>query len=98
MWKSSKMDPVNDKNNIFHDLLEACKYSVPGSRLSNSLRNRLEKYPLNIRREIVNRVKVGCSPLFLACKKGQTEIVEYLISVCGADIEQRGLYEVQDDR
>ncbi|RZC37495.1 Fe hyd lg C, Ank 2 and/or zf-C3HC4 3 domain containing protein [Asbolus verrucosus] len=33
-----------------------------------------------------------------ACKKGQTEIVEYLITVCQADIEQRGLYEVPDDR
>ena len=26
------------------------------------------------------------------------EIVEYLMSLCDADLEQRGLYEVQDDR
>ncbi len=41
--------------------------------------------------------KDGCSPLFVACKKGNVEIVEYLISTCGADVEQRGLYEVPDD-
>ena len=33
-----------------------------------------------------------------ACKKGNVEIVEYLISVCQADLEQRGQYEVSDDR
>lgn len=98
MWKSSKLDPVNEKNKIFHDLLEECRHLMPGARLSYSLRNRLEKFSPEIRREIVNRVKVGCSPLFLACKKGQTEIVEYLITTCQADIEQRGLYEVPEDR
>lgn len=98
MWKSSKLDLVNDKNNIFHDLIEACKHSASTTRLSFSLRNRLEKYPISIRKEIVNRVKVGCAPLFMSCKRGQTDFVEYLITTCGADIEQRGLYEVPDDR
>lgn len=92
------MDPVNEKNKIFHDLLDACRFTSPGWGLSHSLLGRLEKYPPNIRREIVNRVKVGCTPLFLACKRGLTKIVEDLITVCQADIEQRGLYEVADDR
>ncbi|KAK5644465.1 hypothetical protein RI129_005765 [Pyrocoelia pectoralis] len=57
-----------------------------------------EKFPLEIRTEIVNRIKGGCAPLFIACKRGQTEVVEYLITVCRADLEQRGLYEVPDER
>lgn len=92
------VDPVNEKDDCFHDLIEECRFVTPGGRLSYSLRNRLELFAPEIRREIVNRMKVGCSPLFIACKKGQTEIAEYLITVCNADIEQRGLYEVPDDR
>jgi len=33
----------------------------------------------------------------VACKKGNVEIVEYLVGVCGSPVEQRGLYEVPDD-
>lgn len=95
MWK---VDPVNERDLIFHELVDECKHAVPGARLSYTLRNKLEKYPIEVRRDIVNRVKVGCSPLFIACKKGQTEIVQYLIKVCAADIEQKGLFEVQEDR
>lgn len=91
-------DPVNEKDLIFHELIEECKHAPPGARLSYSLRNKLQKFSDEARRDIVNRVKVGCSPLFIACKKGQTEIVQYLINVCHADIEQRGLYEVAEDR
>jgi ankyrin repeat protein len=43
-------------------------------------------------------MKEGCAPLFIACKKGNVEIVEYLITICNADVEQRGKYEVPDDR
>jgi ankyrin repeat protein len=46
----------------------------------------------------VSRTLHGCSPLFVACKRGHLEIVEYLITVCDADVEQSGLFEVQDDR
>ncbi|XP_060529006.1 protein fem-1 homolog CG6966 [Cylas formicarius] len=98
MWKISKIDSVGEKDSIFHELIDECKRCSPGARLSFQLRNRLEKLSPEVRQEIVNRVKVGCSPLFIACKKGQVEIVEYLISVCGADVEQKGIYEVQEDR
>lgn len=40
----------------------------------------------------------GCAPLFMACKRGNVEICEYLITVCDADIEQRGIFEVPQDQ
>lgn len=98
MFKTHKVDLINEKDDCFHELLEECKHAPPGARLSYTLRNRLEKFPPATRSEIVNRIKAGCSPLFIACKRGQAEIAEYLITLCNADIEQRGLYEVQDDR
>lgn len=98
MWKHSKTDPVSEKDAIFHELVDEVKHSTPGAKISFVLRNKLEKFSFDARKEIVNRVKQGCSPLFIACKKGQVEIVEYLIQTCGADIEQKGLYEVQEDR
>lgn len=99
MWIThNKVDIVNQKEQCFNDLIEECKHAAPGARLSYNIRNRLEKFPLEVRKEIVNKVKVGCAPLFIACKRGHVEIAEYLITVCNADIEQRGLYEVPDDR
>ncbi|XP_022900718.1 protein fem-1 homolog C isoform X2 [Onthophagus taurus] len=99
MWKShNKVDVVSQKDDCFQDLIEECKGLPPGSKLSYSLRSRLEKFSLAVRKEIVNRVKIGNAPLFIACKKGQLEIVEYLVNSCGADIEQGGCYEVPDDR
>lgn len=98
MWKHTKTDYVSEKDALFHDLVDEVNRSNPGARLSFTLRNKLEKYSLNTRKEIVNRVKQGCSPLFIACKKGQQEIAEYLIRTCGANIEQKGTYEVQEDR
>lgn len=50
------------------------------------------------RKTIVNRPYEGCAPLFISCKRGNVEIVEYLIQHCQADIEQRGVFEVMDDR
>lgn len=58
----------------------------------------LFSYPREIRREICKRTRDGTAPLFIACKRGNAEIVEYLVIVCDANIEQRGLYEVPDDR
>ncbi|KAF5296678.1 hypothetical protein FQR65_LT10219 [Abscondita terminalis] len=99
MWKTlNKLDMVSQKEDCFIELIEECKHVPPGAKLSYNLRNRLEKFSRETRAEIVNRIKGGCAPLFIACKRGQTEIVEYLITICNADIEQRGLYEVPDER
>ncbi|XP_044738809.1 protein fem-1 homolog CG6966 isoform X3 [Chrysoperla carnea] len=94
----NKTDMLSRKDICFADLIEECKYGAPGATLSNNLRIRLERFPIFVRREIVSRLKDGCAPLFIACKRGQVEVVEYLIEVCNADVEQRGLYEVPDDR
>lgn len=89
---------VNEKDSCFEDLLKECTGAPPGARLSLSLRNRLEKFPLAARREMVNRLKEGRSPFFVACTKGQKGIAEYLIKECQPNLEQRGFFEVPDDR
>lgn len=54
--------------------------------------------PKDARKEIVSKLREGCAPLFVVCKRGNLEIVEFLINVCGADIEQRGLFENPEDQ
>lgn len=54
--------------------------------------------PREIRKEIVKVTRDGCAPLFLSCKRGNVEISEYLITVCDADVEQRGMFEVPQDQ
>lgn len=96
MWLNKYSAHLMDQ--LFDDLIKELKYIAPGARLSYSIRNRLEHHKKFIRKEIVSRIKDDCAPLFIACKRGHVEIVEYLITVCNADIEQRGMYEVPDDR
>lgn len=100
MWKRfyNHADVYLQKEDCFHELIDECRHLPPGSKLSYNLRTRLQNFSPPNRKEIVNRLKGGCSPLFIACKKGQLEIVEFLVHVCDADIEQNGLYEVPDDR
>ena len=40
----------------------------------------------------------GCSPLFIAAHLGRISFVNFLLEECYADIEQRGTYEVAEDR
>lgn len=53
--------------------------------------------PKDARKDIVSRTREGCAPLFVVCKRGNLEIAEFLITICGADIEQRGLFENPED-
>lgn len=98
MWKYIKSDYVREKDALFDDLVDEVNRLNPGARLSFTLRRKLEKFSLYARKDIVNRLKRGCSPLFIACKKGKLEIANYLIHDCGANIEQTGTYVVQEDR
>ena len=50
------------------------------------------------KRKIVLQVFDGNAPLFIAAQQGLVCFVNYLLEECGADIEQRGVYEVQEDR
>lgn len=58
----------------------------------------MEKLSPEERKQIVNRAHEGCTSLFISSKRGNVEIVEYLIEQCGADIEMKCIYEVPDDR
>ena len=86
------------KEQLFVDLIQEAKCAAPSAQLSYTLRCRLERCDKEVRKAITLKKRDGCSPLFIACKKGNLEIAEYLITVCSADVEQRGLYEVPDDR
>jgi len=99
MWIGSKCESsITGQDNLFNELTKEVKSAAPCSQLTYKLRNQLERCDLSVRSELASRVFEGCSPLFIACKKGNVEIVEYLLSVCNADVEVKGLYEVQDDR
>ncbi|MCL4120276.1 UNVERIFIED_CONTAM: hypothetical protein GTU68_012003 [Idotea baltica] len=97
MWITGKVDQTSQKDQLFTSLCNECRTIAPGALLSYKLRNRLERFPKEDRREIVSRTHEGCAPLFVACQRGNTEVVEYLITTCNGDVEQKGLYEVSDD-
>lgn len=98
MWITGKTDQTSQRDAIFNDLYSECRLAPPGARLSYLVRNKIERLTREERKDIVSRLREGCAPLFVACKKGNSDIVEYLITMCGADLEQRGVYEVTDDR
>ena len=50
------------------------------------------------KRRILSKTFEGNTALFLAAQQGQVHFVNYLVEECSADIEQRGVYEVQEDR
>ncbi|XP_053619758.1 protein fem-1 homolog C [Plodia interpunctella] len=97
---SSKLFAESTKQHdaVFNELMRECKHSAPGARLSARLRTSLERMCPAERRAVVARTREGCAPLFVACKRGNVELVEYLVHVCDAELEQRGVYEVPDDR
>lgn len=53
--------------------------------------------PTEQRQRIVRITREGCAPLFVAARRGAATVVDYLIGVCQADVEQRGIYEVLED-
>ena len=88
-------DRSSHKLNLFGDLVTECQLSAPGYRLSDKLRRKMEEFGRDDRREVACQMTTaGCAPLFLACRNGSADVVEYLINTCGADIEQRGQFEV----
>lgn len=94
---SGYIDKTNQKQHLFTALLQECQLASPSSRLSNNLCRKIEEFDNSERKEVVSGVQNGCAPLFLACKNGSAEVVEYLISKCNAPIEQKGLFEVEEE-
>ncbi|XP_026472719.1 protein fem-1 homolog CG6966 isoform X1 [Ctenocephalides felis] len=93
--------PVKNNTELdicFNELMSECRNARPSAMLSYGLRAKLERLPRSKRKEVVSRLKDGCAALFITCKRGHCEIAEYLLTKCGADIEQRGQYEVPDER
>ncbi|XP_061723486.1 protein fem-1 homolog C isoform X1 [Cydia pomonella] len=89
-WKAS-----DTYGALYNDLMQEVKHSAPGARLSARLRTALERLSPDDRRLLCSRTRDGCAPLFIACRRGNLEAVEYLVHVCNADLEQRGVYEVR---
>ncbi len=93
---SSKSLAAKNKR-LFGALVQECQLASPGSRLSDKLRRKLEEEPADNLESVVNRLHDGCAPLFIACKNGSAEVVDYLLSICHAELERRGLYEVLEE-
>ena len=78
MWLSSSSrkseNAAGTKEALFGELYQEVKTAAPSAQLSYNLRNRLERYERPCRGEICSQVKEGCSPLFIACKKGNVEV------------------------
>ncbi|XP_030370594.1 protein fem-1 homolog C [Scaptodrosophila lebanonensis] len=94
----SKLNKTKEEiSKLNYELIEECKRSHEDSVLSRHLRQELEKHPREYRRDVVKKQRSGCAPLFIACKRGAVAIAEYLITICEADIEQRGHFEAPED-
>ena len=61
-------------------LMQEVKWGAPSAHLSFPLRCRMEKLDVEARKEICSKSKEGCSPLFVACKKGNVEVIYFRIS------------------
>lgn len=87
MWLGSKggsgdTGGTSGKESLFADLFQEVKCAAPSAQLSYTLRCRLERCDRETRSLICERTKDGCSPLFVACKKGNVEVRQLLIKTC----------------
>lgn len=96
-WILENLDHYNFKDILLDEIYQELRHGSPKDDLPESLKSKLEKLSRAERKELVSRVKDGCPVLFLACKKGNLEVVRFLIETCDADPEQIGIYEVLDE-
>lgn len=75
----SRSDPSRSasrlKDSLFYDLYREVKLAAPSAQLSYGLRCRLERCDRDYRQVLCSNIKDGCSPLFLACKRGNFEVI-----------------------
>lgn len=63
----------------------------------SKLRATLKKFTREQRQKIVAEKISGNAPLFTACFQGKVHFVNFLLDDCGADVELRGIYKVEED-
>ena len=96
-WILENLDHYNFKDILLDEICQELRNGSPKDELPENLKAKLEKLSRAERKELVSRVKDGIPVLFLACKKGNLEVVKFLIETCDADPEQIGIYEVLDE-
>lgn len=75
MWLGNKGESGNNtKDTLFSDLYQEVKGAAPSAQLTYTIKCRIEKCDKETRRVICSKTKEGCSPLFVACKKGNVEV------------------------
>ena len=72
IWKKYEGDE------LFRGLCQEVMTMPPGARLSQRWRMKMEKVHPDHRPKIVNNTHVGCTPLFIASKRGKKLEVAYL--------------------
>ncbi|XP_046361062.1 protein fem-1 homolog C-like [Haliotis cracherodii] len=75
---------------IIHNCIQEDKLS--------KLRGTLKKFSKEQRKRVITYKINGNAPLFMACLQGKVHIGNYLLDECMADVEQKGVYEVEEDR
>ena len=65
---------------VYHFKIASSASNKFVSRLSSNLTRRIEEYDNPERRDMVSGVINGCAPLFLACKNGSADVVDYLVT------------------
>ncbi|XP_003747084.1 protein fem-1 homolog A [Galendromus occidentalis] len=97
MWRK-RCDGSQIRDQLFKDLIDfILRANTSDDLLRDPTGSRLENLTPSDRAEIVDRVRNGCTPLFLAAKRGLVNIAIYLVDKCNANIEKKGVYEVQLD-
>lgn len=74
---------------IVHNCIQEDKLS--------KLRATLKKFSREQRQKIVAEKINGNAPLFTACFQGKVHFANFLLEECGANVELRGIYEVEED-
>ena len=74
---------------IVHNCIQEDKLS--------KLRASMKKFTREQRQKIVSEKINGNAPLFTACFQGKVHFANFLLDECGANVELRGIYEVEED-
>lgn len=80
-------------NLLFHEIKHN-KIGFP----SKNLQKIIESYHRDVRKMLMKKERDGQCPLFCAALNGNSMAVEYLVTTCNADMEQKNLYEVAEEK